>query len=285
MNDPVQIRSVVARFFNVPESEVNDDFVFPRDRLQGSVGRTTFHAALKRLAGADLPTAMTAINYRELLAPPAAQPSQSTAPAPPQSRDGRQVIAPSGFGQPQNGFGVGIDIESVDQLPAAKDAWSDAFYRDNFTEAEIAYCQRQSDPRMSFCGLWSAKEAAMKCDPQIAALRTIQIEITHDEKRRPGLRILGPLAESVTEEYVLSISHAGQIGVAVCVRKPTGGRLVALKHVTSRVNSLSSSGGEGRGEEAALSPARRPIPGLIWLNLALSLLALALWCITWASRK
>jgi phosphopantetheine--protein transferase-like protein len=288
MSDVPKIRSVVARFFNVPESDVTEEFVFPRDRLQGSVGRTTFHAALKRLAGADLPAAMTAINFRELLAPPSAQfqLTQSQPTSPPQANGptpapatGLSGTDPSGTGHSGNGpsgteFGVGIDIESVESLPATNDPWSDPFYRDNFTEAEIAYCRRQSDPRMSFCGIWSAKEAAMKCDPEIAGLRPVQIEITHDEQRRPGLRLHGPVSGGDPVDYVVSISHAGQTAVAVCVRKPKDTNLTRGAHDATPFPTLEERAGE-----------RRPIRAFLMLNLALSLLAILLWAITWATRK
>ena len=53
MNGAESIRSVVARFFNVAESELTEAFAFPPERLQGSVGRSTLHAALKRIAGVE----------------------------------------------------------------------------------------------------------------------------------------------------------------------------------------------------------------------------------------
>ena len=46
MNELDNIRSVVARFFNVAKSEVAETFVFPAERLQGSVARATLQAAL-----------------------------------------------------------------------------------------------------------------------------------------------------------------------------------------------------------------------------------------------
>ena len=69
MTDKEKVRSVVARFFDVPEASVTENFVFPPERLHGSVGRATFYAALKRMAGADLASAATASTFGELLAP------------------------------------------------------------------------------------------------------------------------------------------------------------------------------------------------------------------------
>ena len=80
---------------------------------------------------------------------------------------------------------VGIDIEQVDNLPAAADLGTDPFYVENFTPAEIAYCQRQPKPRESLCGLWCAKEAVKKCGAEFLNLRPLELEIRHDAQGRP----------------------------------------------------------------------------------------------------
>ena len=113
--------------------------------------------------------------------------------------------------------GVGIDIECADNLPWSGDPWLEPFYRENFTEAEIAYCARQANPRLWFCGLWSAKEAALKCDPALADLRPIEIEIGHTEKGQPELR-LAKARPTHSGGWTLSISQAGQTCVAVCLK-------------------------------------------------------------------
>ena len=119
---------------------------------------------------------------------------------------------------------IGLDIESADNLPSPADAWSEPFYLENFTSAEIAWCLCQPDPRLSFCGLWSAKEAVLKCGQEFAGLRPIEIEILHDQHGRPMLRPLRPFPEARTTDWVLSISQAGRMGVAVCVKKPRASR-------------------------------------------------------------
>ena len=114
---------------------------------------------------------------------------------------------------------LGIDLECADDLPWSGDPWSDPFYVENFGGAEIAWCLRQADPRLSFCGLWSAKEAARKCDPTLAGLRPSEIEIAHDRHGRPGLQTRRAAHQGLGGECVLSISHSGRICVAVCVKK------------------------------------------------------------------
>ena len=112
---------------------------------------------------------------------------------------------------------IGIDIECCDNLPAVENLRSDPFYVENFTGAEIAYCARQPEPRLSFCGLWSAKEAAIKCGQALAGLRPIEIEILHDDKGRPRLRLGKEWPQAVANLWRVSISQSGNTCVAVCV--------------------------------------------------------------------
>jgi len=206
MTDKEKIRSVVARFFNVPESAVTENFVFPPERLNASVGRATFHAAIKRMAGADLPAAFKAKTFGELFGE-----TEASATA------GESTKIESANPSPVSGFGVGIDIEHCDNLPAASDFWAEPFYAENFTAAEIAYCQRQPDPRGSFCGLWCAKEAVMKCGAEFFKRRPLELEIQHDANGRPFLSVLREGRWAKERGCDISISHSRGATVAVCV--------------------------------------------------------------------
>jgi len=115
---------------------------------------------------------------------------------------------------------IGLDLESVDNMPWSGDPSSEPFYVENFTPAEMAWCLRQPDARRAFCGLWSAKEAALKCGQQLAGLRPIEIEILHDQQGRPTLLPRRASHAGRGTDWVLSISHAGRMGMAVCIQKP-----------------------------------------------------------------
>jgi phosphopantetheinyl transferase (holo-ACP synthase) len=115
---------------------------------------------------------------------------------------------------------IGLDRESADNLPSPGDPWSEPFYVENFTRTEIAWCLCQPDPRLSFCGLWCAKEAALKCGREFAGLRPIEIEILHDPQGRPVLRPRRARPSGRASDWLLSISLAGRMGVAVCVKRP-----------------------------------------------------------------
>jgi len=139
----------------------------------------------------------------------------------------RKADAVAGEGRPahamlpaHDGLAIGLDLESTDHLPAPDDPGSEPFYRENFTRAEMAWCLRQPDARRAFCGLWTAKEAAFKCGQELAGLRPSEIEIVHDEQGRPRLRLLRAAEAARTADWALSISHAGRMGMAVCVRRP-----------------------------------------------------------------
>jgi len=215
MTDKDKVRSVVARFFNVSEATVTETFAFPPERLHGSVGRSTFYAAIKRMAGADLATAFSATTFGELFDP--APVGAKTEQVPTAEAGSRTAVAPARKPSASNSA-VGIDIEHVDDLPKAEDPWSEAFYVEHFTRAEIAYCQRQASPRESFCGLWCAKEAVMKCGEEFLKLRPIEMEIGHDERGRPFLIVLRDGKDEVRSDCVISISHAHGLSVAVCVK-------------------------------------------------------------------
>jgi len=124
--------------------------------------------------------------------------------------------------------GIGLDIEDVAALPEAEDYRQDAFYADNFSPAEVAYCLMQANVRASFCGIWAAKEAVLKSGLAPASLsRLIDIQIDHDETGRP-----------THPNCHLSISHTAQTAVAVCV--PKAAPALAVPAMPARANIPAS---------------------------------------------
>jgi len=150
---------------------------------------------------------------------------------------------------------IGIDIEQISSLPDAPDFRDHEFYNANFTDAEIAYCIGRGDPRQSFCGLWAAKEAVRKA-AESAGLGTslIDIEIGHDEAGCP-----------THPQFALSISHAGDLCVALAASPPAA----AL--------SLPGELTTGRPDAAGATTACQPASDRSWklLSLASMLMAVA----------
>jgi phosphopantetheine--protein transferase-like protein len=110
-------------------------------------------------------------------------------------------------GDPAAAPGIGIDIEEVTALPRVADLRKEAFFTQNFTPGEIAYCILQADPYTSLAGLFAVKEAIVKADGQYRNRPFHTMEIGHTEEGRPEFPGFG-----------LSISHAGGMAVAVAVR-------------------------------------------------------------------
>lgn len=103
--------------------------------------------------------------------------------------------------------GVGVDIEYASTLPEAEDYRAHPFFVENFTKSEIVHCIEGDNSRLSFAGLWAAKEAIAKAcgiDTRLGGLS--RIEIGHDDGGRP-----------TCEFGSISISHAGEIAIAVCL--------------------------------------------------------------------
>ena len=132
--------------------------------------------------------------------------------------------------------GVGVDIEYASALPEAEDYRTHPFFGENFSKSEIVHCIESDNSRLSFAGLWAAKEAIAKAcgfDTRLGGLS--RIEISHDDNGRP-----------TCEFGSISISHAGEIAIAVCVTKP------AL--------SPEAAPGEAVGARSAASPEILPQP-------------------------
>lgn len=82
----------------------------------------------------------------------------------------------------------GLDVESIDAINIE----NDTFLERNFSENEIAYCQKAPSPQSSFAGKWCAKEAVFKSlgvkgKGAGAAMR--EIEVLNDENGAPFVKV------------------------------------------------------------------------------------------------
>ena len=83
---------------------------------------------------------------------------------------------------------VGVDVESLSALNIE----NETFIERNFTEKEIAYCQKAPNPQASFTGKWSAKEAVFKSlgvKGQGAGAPLKDIEIVNNESGVPTVQV------------------------------------------------------------------------------------------------
>ena len=81
---------------------------------------------------------------------------------------------------------LGIDIEKTSRFNLSKD---ETFVKENFTQNELEYAFKKSNPALSLCGFFCAKEAVIKTlDNQ--AIKLNEIEITHEKKGHPKILFL-----------------------------------------------------------------------------------------------
>ncbi|KAF2147719.1 fatty acid synthase subunit alpha [Myriangium duriaei CBS 260.36] len=114
----------------------------------------------------------------------------------------------------------GVDIESIDSINID----NETFLERNFTQSEIDYCRAAPDPRASFAGKWSAKEAvfkSLKVQGKGAGAALKDIEIVNGETGAPVVKLSGDAEKAADEAGVkntsVSISHSDRQVIAVAL--------------------------------------------------------------------
>ena len=176
-------------------------------RLGGSIGRARLDAAVRAKSGVSDPGVYRAATFGELCQVLGVE-SSAGAELTVFRQDTPILPAISSL---ENGYRVGVDIEPVAAMPAARDFWEDDFYKATFTPREIAYALLQASPRNSFAVMWCAKEAVRKADAALAGIGWQRIEVVHAADGRPGVAVDGQPTGS------LSLSHTDELAVAVFV--------------------------------------------------------------------
>lgn len=116
--------------------------------------------------------------------------------------------------------GVGVDVELISEINID----NSTFVERNFTAEEIKYCMSAPNPRSSFAGTWSAKEAVFKSlevESKGAGASLKDIEIVHNGNGAPVVKLNGIALSAATKNGVknvkVSISHDDVQSVAVAI--------------------------------------------------------------------
>jgi holo-[acyl-carrier protein] synthase len=207
MDTNEKFRGVVAQFLGVDAALLEPQFSLG-GQIRSSIARATLQARLRRELGI-MPPPLAGLNtYQQLEA--ACLGINGHAPV-------AAVEAVLEESTPAaSGLACGIDIEFADALPTAVDYWDAPFYRDHFSDTEIADCVSRENPREHFAARWAAKEALIKCDARWANVPLAQVEIRRDETGRPAFfdRRRG---EPRPMEVSVSLSHTNGLAAAVVV--------------------------------------------------------------------
>jgi holo-[acyl-carrier-protein] synthase len=106
----------------------------------------------------------------------------------------------------------GIDIIEVKRFKQRKVKTNLSFYRSIYTESELGYSLKHSDPYTHLAGIFAAKEATIKCLD--LPLRMTDIEISNDNSGKP---IATVMFGRKTVKVEISISHTAQYAVAIAI--------------------------------------------------------------------
>lgn len=121
--------------------------------------------------------------------------------------------------------GIGIDLVDHQRVRSMADrVGRERVFKRLLTEGERAYCSKMRDPYPHVAVRLAAKEAGFKAlsgDLEARGIAWQEIEVVHDEHRRPVLRLHGrawarAVALGVTGIHV-SLTHSKESAAAVVV--------------------------------------------------------------------
>jgi phosphopantetheine--protein transferase-like protein len=113
------------------------------------------------------------------------------------------------------GLKVGIDVIEIERFrnkPLNNDNTS--FYHSIFTESELSYCTKYSDPYPHLAGIFAAKESILKCLTR--PIKMIEIEISHNREGKPHITAHTKIKATQT---LISITHTREIAIAIAVTR------------------------------------------------------------------
>lgn len=106
---------------------------------------------------------------------------------------------------------VGIDIIEISRFKQKPFKKNKNLYDSLFTESEILHCLKYSDPYPHFAGIFSAKEAIIKCINK--SFRMTDIEIVWNNNGKPRILLRSQKAKNIS----ISISHSQSIAIAIAI--------------------------------------------------------------------
>ncbi len=107
---------------------------------------------------------------------------------------------------------IGIDVIEIRQFRKKplnnKNA---SFYHSIFTESELSYCMKYSDPYPHIAGIFAAKESLLKCLAKPTKMS--DIEISHNQNGKPVVAVQDRKIRA--SNVNISITHTRSIAIAL----------------------------------------------------------------------
>jgi holo-[acyl-carrier protein] synthase len=119
-------------------------------------------------------------------------------------------------------LGTGIDIIEVERI-ANRVGRDNGFRELVFSPGEISYCETKAFPFEHYAGRFAAKEAFLKAIGRgwDSGIHLYEVEVSHDEKGRPQLMLLGKTANELASLGIrsihVSLSHLKSYATAIVI--------------------------------------------------------------------
>jgi phosphopantetheine--protein transferase-like protein len=113
------------------------------------------------------------------------------------------------------GLNVGIDVIEIERFrnkPLNNENAS--FYHSIFTDSELSYCTKYSDPYPHLAGIFAAKESILKW--LTTPIEMIEIEISHNREGKPHIAAHTKIKATQAR---ISISHTRSIAIAIAITR------------------------------------------------------------------
>ena len=119
-------------------------------------------------------------------------------------------------------YGIGIDIVEIKRIRNLLDRWQEKFLHRVFTEKEIEYCQKKSNPSFHYAVRFAAKEATGKMfGTGLGNIGWKDIEVLHKDNGNPYLNFRNNAEKEIINNNIknvhLSLSHEKEYAVAQVV--------------------------------------------------------------------
>lgn len=205
--DEIKIKEIVSLFLKVPASSITSESSIEAKAFPGSISFARMVASLRKI-GVSINNEMKLKTFGELLK---LNGLQNDLIANEIIKTNSSNVLSNGKEKSGNDIeNIGIDIQSMSEIPDVADFHEDLFFKENYSEKEIAHCLLQNNPRNSFAGLWAIKEAIVKADITIKKNKFNSIEISHNTEGKP-----------VHPQFSLSCSHSGDYAIGLAIKRKT----------------------------------------------------------------
>jgi holo-[acyl-carrier protein] synthase len=118
-------------------------------------------------------------------------------------------------------YGIGIDVVHIERMRTVTERWGQRFLKRVFTDQEISYCYRKTNPYPSLAVRFAAKEAFIKAIGAEIPVSFTDIEVVHTITGKPAFNLHEKIIIHLRKKKILSahlsVSHDHEYGVASVV--------------------------------------------------------------------